>query len=315
MRTWRARPRPAAGRGSPDRPRASHRTARQARARAGAVLLPRDDRGDGPVLPGARVLRRWDRRAGPAHRSAGQRIHGLVRRHLGVVFDICHQSVQFEDIAASLRLLYASGVPIFKLQAAAALVGARGHTAGGGGPWRRSRHHLPEPDDRGARRRADPLPQPLRRDRCLADRSLGQPGVAHALPRAGVPRRPRRVPARRRSGIEAALQVHAETPLSDHLEIETYTWDVLPGAAQDRRHHRLRLPRARVAARRTRRRRRRAARALPLASVRVASPTPADAVGRKHDVALRVPYGPSNFPRDAQSRSSGGPARFLRRPS
>ena len=31
-----------------------------------------------------------------------------------------------------------------------------------------------------------------------------------------------------RSGIETALEVHAETPLSDHLEIETYTWDVLP---------------------------------------------------------------------------------------
>ena len=31
-----------------------------------------------------------------------------------------------------------------------------------------------------------------------------------------------------RSGIEAALKMHAETPLSDHLEIETYTWDVLP---------------------------------------------------------------------------------------
>ena len=31
-----------------------------------------------------------------------------------------------------------------------------------------------------------------------------------------------------RSGIEAALKVHVETPLSDHLEIETYTWDVLP---------------------------------------------------------------------------------------
>ncbi len=29
-------------------------------------------------------------------------------------------------------------------------------------------------------------------------------------------------------GIEAALRVHARTPLSDHLEIETYTWDVLP---------------------------------------------------------------------------------------
>ncbi|HKE64163.1 MAG TPA: metabolite traffic protein EboE, partial [Micromonosporaceae bacterium] len=35
---------------------------------------------------------------------------GLVRRHLGVVFDICHQSVQYEDIAAALRLLRDSGV-------------------------------------------------------------------------------------------------------------------------------------------------------------------------------------------------------------
>lgn len=33
-------------------------------------------------------------------------VSGLVRRHLGIVFDICHQSVDFEDIAVSLRLLY-----------------------------------------------------------------------------------------------------------------------------------------------------------------------------------------------------------------
>ena len=31
-----------------------------------------------------------------------------------------------------------------------------------------------------------------------------------------------------RPQIETALSVHADTPLSDHLEIETYTWDVLP---------------------------------------------------------------------------------------
>ena len=31
-----------------------------------------------------------------------------------------------------------------------------------------------------------------------------------------------------RDGVDAALAVHARTPLSDHLEIETYTWDVLP---------------------------------------------------------------------------------------
>lgn len=31
-----------------------------------------------------------------------------------------------------------------------------------------------------------------------------------------------------RFAIEEALRVHLATPLSDHLEIETYTWDVLP---------------------------------------------------------------------------------------
>ena len=47
--------------------------------------------------------------------------HGALRRHLGVVFDICHQAVEYEDIAASLQKLVDAGIPIFKLQEAAAL--------------------------------------------------------------------------------------------------------------------------------------------------------------------------------------------------
>lgn len=31
-----------------------------------------------------------------------------------------------------------------------------------------------------------------------------------------------------RFAVQEALSLHRETPLSDHLEIETYTWDVLP---------------------------------------------------------------------------------------
>jgi hypothetical protein len=31
-----------------------------------------------------------------------------------------------------------------------------------------------------------------------------------------------------RYAVQEALQMHREAPLSDHLEIETYTWDVLP---------------------------------------------------------------------------------------
>ena len=46
---------------------------------------------------------------------------GVLRRHLGVVFDICHQAVGFEDIPSSLAKLVAAGIPIFKLQEAAAL--------------------------------------------------------------------------------------------------------------------------------------------------------------------------------------------------
>ncbi|MCU1656665.1 MAG: hypothetical protein JWO57_1321, partial [Pseudonocardiales bacterium] len=47
--------------------------------------------------------------------------HGALRRHLGIVFDICHQAVEFDDIPSSLALLADAGVPVFKLQEAAAL--------------------------------------------------------------------------------------------------------------------------------------------------------------------------------------------------
>jgi len=44
-----------------------------------------------------------------------------LRRHLGIVYDICHQAVEYEDITASLQKLVDAGVPVFKLQEAAAL--------------------------------------------------------------------------------------------------------------------------------------------------------------------------------------------------
>lgn len=34
-------------------------------------------------------------------------------------------------------------------------------------------------------------------------------------------------------GVLAALRFHARNPLSTHLEIETYTWDVLPAQLKD----------------------------------------------------------------------------------
>lgn len=152
---------------------------------------------------------------------------GLVRRHLGVVFDICHQSVQFEDIAHSLRSLHAAGVPVFKLQAAAAL-------------W------VPEvtPESVAAveaftdtiylsqttQRRDGVLTRFLHLKDAVAEWKADPSGRREWRTHFHVPVFLDDLGGFRttRPGIEAALRVHAETPLSDHLEIETYTWDVLP---------------------------------------------------------------------------------------
>ncbi|HKE65261.1 MAG TPA: metabolite traffic protein EboE, partial [Micromonosporaceae bacterium] len=152
---------------------------------------------------------------------------GLVRRHLGVVFDICHQSVQYEDIAASLRLLRDSGVPIFKLQAAAALKvpDVTAEAVAGLEPFTDTIYLSQTTESRNGR---------LTRRLNLSDAI----DAWRAEPRPGLEWRTHfHVPVflddlgafgTTRDGIDAALSVHAESPLSDHLEIETYTWDVLP---------------------------------------------------------------------------------------
>jgi hypothetical protein len=154
-------------------------------------------------------------------------VAGVVRRHLGLVFDICHQSVQFEDIAASLRMIRDAGIPLFKLQAAAAL-------------W------VPEvtPEAVAAletftdtiylsqttEKRDGELVRYLNLADAIAAWKDDSSGAREWRTHFHVPVFLDDLGEFRttRPGIEAALRVHAETPLSDHLEIETYTWDVLP---------------------------------------------------------------------------------------
>lgn len=154
-------------------------------------------------------------------------VAGLARRHLGVVFDICHQSVQFEDIAASLRLLRDSGVPIFKLQAAAALCVPQVTPEA-------VEALMPFTDTIYLSQTTESRDGQLTRMLNLSDAIdawRADPGgerewrthfhVPVFLDDLGGFRTTR-------TQIETALSVHLDTPLSDHLEIETYTWDVLP---------------------------------------------------------------------------------------
>jgi hypothetical protein len=151
---------------------------------------------------------------------------GALRRYLGVVFDIGHQAVGFEDIPESLTKLVDAGIPIFKLQEAAAL-------------WVKELSPAVIPALRAFTKTIYLSQTTLRREGMLRKfLNLGEALDAYeADPRPTEMRTHFHVPVfleelgpfqTTRFAVEAALRMHRETPLSDHLEIETYTWDVLP---------------------------------------------------------------------------------------
>ncbi len=146
--------------------------------------------------------------------------------HLGMVYDICHQAVEFEDIGQSLQALADAGIPVFKLQEAAAV-------------------QVPEVGPaqiEALRRFADTvyLTQTVERRDGRITRYLNLEDAFAAYERDPGPREWRihfHVPVfledlgdfrTTRFAIEEALRFHKANKLSPHLEIETYTWDVLP---------------------------------------------------------------------------------------
>ncbi len=50
-----------------------------------------------------------------------ERASEMIARHLGVCFDTCHMSLQFEDLLESLSLLFANGIRLSKVQISSAL--------------------------------------------------------------------------------------------------------------------------------------------------------------------------------------------------
>jgi hypothetical protein len=152
--------------------------------------------------------------------------HAALRRHLGVVYDICHQAVEYEDIPRSLQQFTDAGIPIFKLQQAAAL-------------------HIPKVTPLAVamlKRYAKTiyLTQTLEKRDGKLNRFLNLDEAIAAFERDPGPREWRthiHVPVfledlgelrTTRSAIADALRVHRKKPLSRHLEVETYTWDMLP---------------------------------------------------------------------------------------
>ena len=147
-------------------------------------------------------------------------------RHLGLCYDVCHAAVEYEDAAASFAALRDAGIPVHKLQLSAALRIAPVDEAA-----RRALAAYDEPvylhqtvaaSAGGALTRYTDLAEPLARGAA----SDGEEWRVHFHVPVFV--EDLGVFGTTQAFLAEILALHRATPVSRHLEVETYTWDVLP---------------------------------------------------------------------------------------
>jgi hypothetical protein len=152
-----------------------------------------------------------------------------LRRHLGLCLDLCHAAVEFESPADMVRLIRSAGIAVPKLQVTAGL-------------------HLPRVDRAALERLATfddgvYLHQVVERGSGGLVRYTDLPealAAARGRDLGGIEWRVHfHVPVfhadlegftTTRGFLEDVLALHRAAPLSAHLEVETYTFDVLPEA-------------------------------------------------------------------------------------
>ncbi|MEX0718003.1 MAG: metabolite traffic protein EboE [Planctomycetaceae bacterium] len=166
-----------------------------------------------------------------------------VREHLGLCYDVCHQAVEFEDTAASIRRLDAAGVRIEKVHITCAIRlenpgdadSARATLAGFAEP--RYLHQLTALADSGEVLRQVDLTREFALDPPPEFRAAREWRVHFHVPVDAERISP--VPevdasaclGTTRDDLRAALSAVAALDHAPHLEVETYTWSVLPGNA------------------------------------------------------------------------------------
>jgi sugar phosphate isomerase/epimerase len=168
------------------------------------------------------AVKRFSDMAGLAASAAAD----ALRDHLGVCLDLCHAAVEFEDSRDCIRKLADAGIRIHKLQISAGL-----RLAQLSAPALQALkayqdpvylHQVVESGPKGLRRFAD-LPE--------AFATLNGPdGDREWRVHFHVPIFLDELGAfsSTQPFIREVLALHAAKPLSQHLEVETYTWDVLP---------------------------------------------------------------------------------------
>lgn len=160
-----------------------------------------------------------------------QQATDVVREHLGLCFDVCHQAVEFEDVAASICKLDEAGVRINKVHISCALQLDNPATNRAG---REALMQYVEPrylhqtigrTPDGELARAVDLTERLISDPPAEFAATTQWRVHFHVPVDAEHLGPL---STTRPALRDALGVVAKLSYAPHLEVETYTWEVLP---------------------------------------------------------------------------------------
>lgn len=173
-------------------------------------------------LHSAAAVRRLVELTGLDRPAAAQALHD----HLGICLDLCHAAVEFEDAVQCVRRLDIAGIRVHKMQISA---GLRLPTLDAGAIEALRRfddpvylHQVVESAPTGLRRYGDLAEAFATLSGTNADREWR---VHFHVPIF----LDRLAPfASTQSFIREVLAIHRERPVSSHLEVETYTWGVLP---------------------------------------------------------------------------------------
>lgn len=161
----------------------------------------------------------------------GARPHLTDGGHLGLCLDTCHLAVSFADPAAAVADVAAAGIRIVKVQASVALEvpdPADPRTIEALRPFAEERY-VHQVREAGGTRRADDLPEVLD---AAEPWPTDRPWRVHVhIPLHARPAEPLRATT---EVLLAAIDAVLEAPGGGdaHLDVETYTWSVLPRELQ-----------------------------------------------------------------------------------
>ncbi len=158
-----------------------------------------------------------------------------AQRHLGLCYDVCHQAVEFEDIAASIRTLAAAGVRINKVHITCALElelpgeNIEGRQALARYVEERYLHQTLARTHAGAILHQIDLTRQLALEPPPEFRDAQAWRIHFHVPVNAERLGPLRTT---RTELRQALAAVHQLDYLPHLEVETYTWEVLPGRDQ-----------------------------------------------------------------------------------